>query len=510
MSPETNSPAIEIVPSPIPSARIAEIAQVGMLTSSDKEIITRFLNECDTEAKKCRARIHKHKSAVLALEQQEKGVRKAMVKYQSLLSPIHKVPTEILARIFSMRTEGQWGDGLEVHAAPVLSSVSQRWRNVVLSTPQLWSSFSIGPQLWTCPALASKVEIFLERSNETPLSIALSINVGTIAPNIPALRAIIRQSSRWSRLRIDNNPAILFASGVLESLRGKLPLLENLTIKHPTHYALPDPQYTVRRLETEAEACVLLLGGTCTAVEELDISTADPKEYDGRNIVSNTVHTLTLRELLDTELTFLLDSFTFPNLTTLNLRSSWSDDINPLISFLRRSACTLTSLLLRGAKLTDEQAVALFRSMPSLKSLTVEPEYVRFTREGITGGTILTPSFFRLLSVQHDRTLNPNQILPNLEELTLHFIIVPDEKDLREMLESRWITEPVYAKIVGAKCLRSVNIVDMRKVAHLEGAGVEDPDNEKEPIFPSLRTMRDRAMRINFYRPAYVENPQFT
>ncbi|KAL0564888.1 hypothetical protein V5O48_017152 [Marasmius crinis-equi] len=483
---------------------MAELFQVGVLSIADRECITQFLLDCDAEAKRCRTEINKHKSAILSLEQQEDGARNR--------ERDGKVSVFVITH--SQASDGNPGSDI-LDARGILG----RRHGVSQGT-----NF-VSQEVWQRAGLASQVRLFLERSKQTSLSISLTLPSDPSNYDIAVIRAVARESSRWVSLSLDGNLENLFASGIFDSVKGHLPLLEHLYIDgmSPNPIVLPSqvidtfticprlrsfaffsyhpvfplqlalPWTQIRKPEMGARESLSLLSGPCSSVEELDIERTNI-EYDGPHLVHDTVHTVTLHEFRDHQLAHYLQRLTLPSLSVLHIKGSWKGDITPVVSLPRRSACKLTSLSIHGVSLTEDQAIILCRSMPSLKTLHISPDFCRMTPELVFEvGTVLTPALFRLLTIHHDRTPTPNHILPCLEELTLLFRKVPPVEDaLRKMLASRRITDPDYVTSVGAKCLKSVDIVDLRKAVRREEDETEDVD---EPLFPSLRSIEDAGMR---------------
>ncbi|KAF8738987.1 PHD-finger, partial [Rhizoctonia solani] len=67
------------------------------------------------------------------VENRMKRAQKFFHHATAALAPINRFPTEVLARIFVL------GKRLELNFSPRMSWVAQRWRNVALSTPELWN-----------------------------------------------------------------------------------------------------------------------------------------------------------------------------------------------------------------------------------------------------------------------------------------------------------------------------------------------------------------------------------
>ena len=141
------------------------------------------------------------------------------------------LPIELWSEIFLHCLPADAHSRLRLTDAPlVLLRVCGAWSNIALSTPRLWSSISIfledGFQWDPLPML----KLFLERSRDTPLSIA--IDYPTLAPmsQTPYMAVMMRifssilpHAHRWHTLNITATPACIAAlheqGNVLPSLR---------------------------------------------------------------------------------------------------------------------------------------------------------------------------------------------------------------------------------------------------------------------------------------------------
>jgi hypothetical protein len=97
------------------------------------------LAECDKEI----ARLH---SAIFVLEERKKCIQNQMQTLQTPLSPIRKLPREVLSEIFRVSLcvpvfrIGKRG----IRANPrTLMAVCAYWRSIVLSDRQLWAGISL-------------------------------------------------------------------------------------------------------------------------------------------------------------------------------------------------------------------------------------------------------------------------------------------------------------------------------------------------------------------------------
>ncbi|KAF5381412.1 hypothetical protein D9757_009071 [Collybiopsis confluens] len=121
--------------------------------------------------------IRKTRRVLLQLEE----ARDSLVAYRneklSLLSPVRKLPTELLEQIFSSAC----GYGLKLHRSRIqtmtidLSQVCSYWRAIVQSSPRLWSGLWIDLSIYSGhEAMTKMILLYLERSWDAPLQILLT------------------------------------------------------------------------------------------------------------------------------------------------------------------------------------------------------------------------------------------------------------------------------------------------------------------------------------------------
>uniref|UniRef100_A0A0W0GBQ6 Uncharacterized protein n=1 Tax=Moniliophthora roreri TaxID=221103 RepID=A0A0W0GBQ6_MONRR len=216
----------------------------------------------------------------------------------------------------------------------------------------------------------------------------------------------------------------------------------------------------------------------------------DEHFYEGDHVTSNSKKLIMEVEYQE-ELSGVLRHSTFPHLTSIEISGpsffhedyrpwkEWEDA--PMKFFLLRSSCSITSLIIQDVPITSDQTIFLLRLLPELKLLSLgeygmqEPWYRQ----------ILTHSFIRLLSVNHDSYSDSSiQFLSGLTHLALHACSKDlDQVALREAIASRWLPDPEYASQIGVDCLRSVSIRLM---------GKEEPDI----VLYSLRELQDAGMHV--------------
>ncbi|KAF7376685.1 hypothetical protein MSAN_00085500 [Mycena sanguinolenta] len=194
-------------------------------------------------------RIAHLQKAIDELAQERTGVKAYVDAHQALLSPIRRLPLDILQEIFVACLPTHRNCVMSAGEAPVLlGRICSSWRDLCLSTPRLWSRLHIvEPSCadWETTLYgareakqAQRVEItkaWLARSGQCPLSISLC---GSSRPH-PAppgytstsvfLQTLISFASRWQDV------SLLVSSSDLNNLgsisENDVPLLKVLDIK---------------------------------------------------------------------------------------------------------------------------------------------------------------------------------------------------------------------------------------------------------------------------------------
>ena len=152
-----------------------------------------------TELARLDSEVARAQAVVERLSKQQAETRKCVEIHESLLSPIRKLPPELLAEIFLCSLRAEVFLIPNANLVPlVLLKVCRIWRTIALGTPQLWSSLRIdhagGNRIWA-------VENWLSRSGDCPLS--LSSSCQTLCTATRAVELIGRYLHRWQHVKID-------------------------------------------------------------------------------------------------------------------------------------------------------------------------------------------------------------------------------------------------------------------------------------------------------------------
>ncbi|KAF7966190.1 hypothetical protein HWV62_39718 [Athelia sp. TMB] len=147
--------------------------------------------------------------------------------HAALLSPIHRVPPEILAAIFEYLLP-EW-DSANQRSRMLPSHVCKRWRELSLSTPYFWSEISVVVDSWHIGHKLERAEAWLARSGSLPLTVQLSFHAPVCrAQWQSALDLLLPHSKRWRHLSIYST----VPTGLV-GLKDNLPMLEGLHAEFP-------------------------------------------------------------------------------------------------------------------------------------------------------------------------------------------------------------------------------------------------------------------------------------
>ncbi|KAL1682391.1 hypothetical protein EV122DRAFT_203802 [Schizophyllum commune] len=125
----------------------------------------------------------------------------------AMLSPIRRLPPEILSVIFEFALTEKWKFNCIGHASLNVAMICSTWRAAALSTPQLWKYINIdilshttGKRLWK-----EAIETHLLRSKEISLSIRLTFySVESVPASLrQAWSLLCSQSHRWKSLIVN-------------------------------------------------------------------------------------------------------------------------------------------------------------------------------------------------------------------------------------------------------------------------------------------------------------------
>ncbi|KAK1226016.1 hypothetical protein PQX77_011015 [Marasmius sp. AFHP31] len=137
----------------LPHPHIAATSYRSGDYAQDAEI-ARWISEEESELSKFQAEISRIRSILASMELRESELTERISERKSLVSSVRRLPSELWAEIFALcmgvSTSGQASlavsksDWNNVSAPPlVLSHVCSRWRSILHTTPNLWSTLDV-------------------------------------------------------------------------------------------------------------------------------------------------------------------------------------------------------------------------------------------------------------------------------------------------------------------------------------------------------------------------------
>ncbi|KAJ7634702.1 hypothetical protein FB45DRAFT_909603 [Roridomyces roridus] len=178
--------------------------------------------------------------------------------HTALLSPIRRMPQEILQEIFIACLPTRRDCVMSAEEAPILlGRVCRAWRTLTLNTPRLWASLhivdhGIRPKSdsdndefsdYTEPVenprsslVADVAQTWLERSGQCPLSISLQCDSGA-EPTPSLLQLLLSLAHRWQHIRfvVQNG----FLQQMMELTAGDVPQLQSIVLQQHRQWFEP-------------------------------------------------------------------------------------------------------------------------------------------------------------------------------------------------------------------------------------------------------------------------------
>ncbi|KAF7290472.1 hypothetical protein MKEN_01499700 [Mycena kentingensis (nom. inval.)] len=338
---------------------------------------------------------------------------------------ISSLPVELLAEIFAQSLPQAPFDLRLSNSAFHLARVSRLWRDVALSTPNLWTTFCT--KRTNDERVVTLVKKWISLAQDMPLTIRVvdSLDDGLTRVRMAFYTEICRHSTRWRSLTLLAPYSVIsWLPFALSPTRKPLPLpmLEELAIG----YASSSQERPATEISTFAVApCLrkfditldfhgytspfllvvpwtrlLVFSGSFMAISECLFVIREASnllEFRTRDLAINAIQetaAIEPRELRVLELDGsytniflqLLSVLTLPNLTELHLGTAQEATIEGLgelgwillETFLARSACTIRELHICARMLSAEELVSGLQLLPSVEHL----EVLRFTEYG--------------------------------------------------------------------------------------------------------------------------------
>ncbi|KAJ7623937.1 hypothetical protein DFH06DRAFT_1446606 [Mycena polygramma] len=345
-----------------------------------------------------RARVAELQTRILDLERALSDLRLEQSIPQRRLDayqyPVLTLPNELVSEIF-VRVLPPYPDFPQLigRLSPIpLTQICQRWREIALGTPALWSaisSFGHGDE----PEL-DIFELWLKRSRHCPISIKLGTE--SLWASDALVDVVIPHRARWQYLKID------IEAENLPIFDGPMPLLRHLELMvepgSGTGISLHASGMPMLRTLVLRNIDALEITFPWTQLTSLTLPAAHPSKYvpilvQTRNLVHcelrATVYLLDVAEPPQAIRLPRLESLTFiqvggapvteflltlvvPALRTLEIPESYlaPDPIGSLTAFFTKTGCKLEELRLTG--IISVPAISYLEAFPSLRQLSFD------------------------------------------------------------------------------------------------------------------------------------------
>ncbi|THV05860.1 hypothetical protein K435DRAFT_62057 [Dendrothele bispora CBS 962.96] len=277
-------------------------------TDSESTIISQLLKECEDDLGKFQKEIDTLRRTTAKLERDMHTLELYVKELRCISAPVRKLPPEILIEIFRnvcSVIDKEAGNDLrsrKIRDVPtlVLASVCSAWREIVVSTPSLWSHFSMSDD----PAITSRrlLNLFLERASTTPLHFHLESSENDYGN----FTEILNAGDRWGSACL-NIPNLFTGIDILPQLAfSDFPRLTRLEVNCGNSFGGQLPFAGPRilfPLRTEIphlrsislRACFISPVPTPNFVQELDVTAISPRDVVSLLESCSMVTNLTIR-----------------------------------------------------------------------------------------------------------------------------------------------------------------------------------------------------------------------
>ncbi|KAJ7741914.1 hypothetical protein B0H14DRAFT_3608238 [Mycena olivaceomarginata] len=441
------------------------------------------------------------------------SVAKEMRVHEGMISPIRRLPTEIISRILPMTLRPL--APLQCPEVPwYLGQITRRWRDIAIALPVLWTAFTLRP----LPSQESALDRFnqrfheqFRRSTNAPLHIIAQIPARKAEG---ALSTLLDACERWEtisnfvakclccggyisrgHIRVpspSNFPPLSLTSWILRTTAFTTPpkLSQSIDWQHLTRYDGLVQWST--HLDILRQATCL---AECRMIFQVrrDESTDDP--LTNQRLFLPNLRRLSVSTTLSLQYIVApgLQEFALDANLILGTDGPKSGEAQHIIDFFRRSSCTLFRLsLFRFAS-----TLSLLQSVPNLTELTIEGEH---TDTMIS----LVQDLFPVEELGDDAI----PLLANLTAITLggsHFDVLPLQPAV-QMISARFSPPKCYKPLrffgllldtggsaVGSIRYRHTNTIE--RLAALRAAGLEFCVAKCESQYNKIRTSDPYSIR---------------
>ncbi|KAJ6525989.1 hypothetical protein B0H19DRAFT_581703 [Mycena capillaripes] len=373
------------------------------------------------------AQIHDLSATLAQFVQRRDEALKRVRQHRDILSPVRRVPPELVCEIFTWTVSSNDAAGAAIMVVKTppwyLGHISRSWRHTALSFGPLWSSITVGP-FWPLSKesrLLSPVQAQLSRSSNAPLHIHWPNARHSVEVHL--LDLILPHSSRWRSLCLHHRSSFdrRCVLDWLHPINGHLDQLVQLEVIDP-RIMIPDVFSTAPNLReviltnvdlADLSPSIIIPWHQITRYRGLYESERQFEILnDAQNLLECAIgfidfddhnYTITprlphLRRLSVEGMPEVLQNLITPLLEDLRTFSSTSFELSLVLPFVRQSSCTLKRLALMQCTICSELVIVL-RDLPDLTHLILEH---------VSGTSPEQTSLFNAMSILENSAVCPN------------------------------------------------------------------------------------------------------
>ncbi|KAH7924998.1 hypothetical protein BV22DRAFT_466122 [Leucogyrophana mollusca] len=205
----------------------------------DAQRIFTLLAERNQELEIVGAEIERTRAELARLEDKKAGVRGVVQELEALMSPVRRMPTDIIAHIFEQCLRDEGLPTANPRKAPLLlGQVCKAWRELTFSLPCLWTTlrmeFPPTSSDWdtAMQSIIMTMHLWISRSKGLPISLFLDHPKGSPIPwsaLVPLDQQILTLGTRFKELTLHFSPQAL--SSLLTFTQSSIPSLERLELE---------------------------------------------------------------------------------------------------------------------------------------------------------------------------------------------------------------------------------------------------------------------------------------
>ncbi|KAJ6595058.1 hypothetical protein DFH09DRAFT_1136094 [Mycena vulgaris] len=353
------------------------------------------------------AQIDSLQETLAQLIQQRDEAAESIRDYKTVMSPLRRVPSELLCEIFLLTSPHTRLIGGKPTKQPpwYIGHVCRLWRHAALSYPLLWTNIEIHfrPNFsFKANYPLSMIETQLLRSANAPLEVIFgwwSDQTMHDGVDLRVLEAVFLHINRWRSLdlQVAGFPAVL---DLLQAAPGRLSSLHRLDFIQPNYERVDwSPITDVFSHASSLREVILTTSAFSQPSRSLDIPWGQITRYRGAYTLERQLEILrTAPNLIEcgidcTDWGATHESPGYDIVTLTHLRRLyagragflsylnapllgdlilWDCSATDIVSFVQRTSCRLTKLILSLSSFTPSAATTILKHIPTLTYLHIE------------------------------------------------------------------------------------------------------------------------------------------